>query len=126
MQAVTLPESIRVVVLDTSTRRRLGGGYNDRRRECEADASVLGPESLRDLPMDELPAAAAKLNAVALRRVRHVVTENARTQAGIAALYAGAVPSFVEDLPPRYRALTGLEPSLLVCQASQGTAFTRL
>jgi galactokinase len=187
MQAVELPASIRVVVLDTSTRRRLGVSYNDRRRECEAAASVLGLKSLRDLPIDELPAAAAKLDAVALRRVRHVVTENARMQSGVAALRAGdvegfgalvdashkslrddfevstpeldaivataralpgcrgarmtgagfggcalaivdagAVPSFVEDLPPRYRALTGLEPQLLVCQPSHGTALTRL
>jgi galactokinase len=187
MQAVELPASIRVVVLDTSTRRRLGVGYNDRRRECEAAASVLGLESLRDLPIDELPAAATKLDSVALRRVRHVVTENARTQSGVAALRAGdvdgfgalvdashkslqddfevstpeldaivataralpgcrgarmtgagfggcalaivdagAVPSFVADLPPRYRAITGLEPTLLVCQPSHGTALTRL
>lgn len=187
MQAVKLPESIRVVVLDTSTRRRLSGDYNDRRRECEAAARSLGLESLRDLPLDELPAAAARLDAVAWRRVRHVVTENARTQSGVAALRAGdvagfgelvdashaslrddfevstpeldaivataralagcrgarmtgagfggcalaivdagAVSSFVEDLPPRYRALTGLEPHVLVCQPSQGTTLTKL
>ena len=89
-----MPAAARVVVLDTATRRQLGGDYNARRRECEAAAEALGLPSLRELPSEELDHALARLDAVAARRARHVVLENSRTLEGVAALRAGDLPGF--------------------------------
>lgn len=60
-------------------------GYNARRRECEQACHALGVASLRDADAD----AAAKLPATLGRRVRHVVGENARVDATVAAFRAG-------------------------------------
>ena len=62
-----------------------GSGYNDRRAECRAACEALGIASLRDAP----PAAAARLPAPLDRRVRHVLSENARVDAAVAALRDG-------------------------------------
>ena len=60
-----------------------GGGYNERRAECRAACEALGIESLRDAEdFERLP---EPLN----RRVRHVVSENARVDAMTEALAAG-------------------------------------
>jgi galactokinase len=57
-------------------------GYNDRRRECREAAAELGIASLREAASaDGLPEPLAA-------RVRHVVSENARVDAMVAALYA--------------------------------------
>jgi galactokinase len=86
---VPVPATTAIVVLDTGTRRELGGsGYEDRRRECEAAAAALGVASLRDLETVDLPRA-DDLPEPLGRRARHVVTENARTVATAAAMRAG-------------------------------------
>ena len=83
-----LPEGFTLVVMDTSTRRELSeSGYNDRRRECDAAAEALGVPALRDATEELL--ARSDLNDVLMRRARHVVTENARTQAAAEAMRAG-------------------------------------
>ena len=53
--------------------------YAERRQTCEDAARTLGVASLRDWPAERLPEAETKLSLVAFRRVRHVVTEIART-----------------------------------------------
>ena len=46
---VPLPEEVRVVILDTCTRRGLvDSAYNKRRKQCEAVATFFGKESLRE------------------------------------------------------------------------------
>jgi galactokinase len=65
-----------------------GSGYNERRAECRAAAELLGIASLRDAPDD----APDRLPAPLDRRVRHVLTENARVDAAVAALRAGDLP----------------------------------
>ncbi len=83
-----LPDGMTLVVMDTSTRRELSGsGYNDRRRECEAAAEALGVSMLRDATEALLDS--GDLDDLLLRRARHVVTENARTQAAADAMRAG-------------------------------------
>ncbi|HEV7610690.1 MAG TPA: galactokinase [Steroidobacteraceae bacterium] len=71
-----LPVDSEVMVLDSGTTRQLAGtAYNRRREECEAAASLLNVNTLRDADsltcIDELP---EPLN----RRARHVITENGR------------------------------------------------
>ena len=54
------------------------GGYGDRRAACERAAAALGVTALRDVGVEDLPRAAALLDDVTFRRVRHIVTENQR------------------------------------------------
>jgi galactokinase len=68
-----------VLVMDTGvSHSHATGGYGDRRAACEAGAAALGVPALRDLTVDDLPRAREALDDVTFRRVRHVVTENAR------------------------------------------------
>jgi galactokinase len=76
-----------LVVIDTGVRRELSDGrYADRRRACEEAARVLGVPSLRYLTHSPV---AGRLGPVLERRVRHVVTENARVLQTVELLRAG-------------------------------------
>ncbi len=87
MEPVPLPPEVRVVVLDTGTRRRLTESrYNERREECDRAARALGVRSLRDATAEALERVG---DSVLVRRARHVVGENARTLAAAAALRDG-------------------------------------
>lgn len=74
------------VVCDTEVRHELASSeYNKRRHECEqgsAEAERILKDrrvhSLRDLDVVDLSALEPELDPVVFRRVRHVVTENAR------------------------------------------------
>jgi galactokinase len=76
-------------LIDTNAPHRLvDGEYADRQAACAAAAATLGVRALRDV--DDLDAALARLgDDVLRRRVRHVVTENARVLDTVAALRAG-------------------------------------
>ncbi|MDP9444233.1 MAG: galactokinase, partial [Actinomycetota bacterium] len=78
-----------LVVVDThTTHHHAGGEYGTRRTTCHRAARRLGVATLREV--DDLDAALARLadDSVAMRRVRHVVTENARVVRAVAALRA--------------------------------------
>jgi galactokinase len=84
---VPLPEGMSVLVLDTGTRRGLvSSAYNQRREECQRGAQAFGLNSLRDLSEDEFASGEARLDSVVRRRVRHVLSENARTLRAVQAL----------------------------------------
>jgi galactokinase len=88
---VDLPDSLRIVVLDTTTRRELRtSSYNDRRRECQEAVAAFGVDTLRELTTDRLERSDAVAD-VLTRRARHVVSENARVAATVTALAAGDV-----------------------------------
>src|SRR5262249_48193427 len=59
--------------------------YNMRRAECQQACGLLGINQLRDLGTADLPRL-KKLPEPLERRVRHVVTENARVLAAVEAL----------------------------------------
>jgi len=87
---VPLPTGLKVVILDTGTRRGLAdSAYNERRKACESTAARFGLKALRDLSLEALAARAGELDAVTFRRVRHVVTENARTVQAADAMQKG-------------------------------------
>ena len=74
----------RLVTLDSgAAHEHAAGGYNERRAECAAACRALGIESLREA------ASADGLPAPLDRRVRHVLSENARVDAMAGALAAG-------------------------------------
>ncbi|PKW27307.1 galactokinase [Phycicoccus duodecadis] len=80
-----------LLVTDTRATHALNDGqYESRRRACEAAAAALGVASLREVPVEGLDAALARLgDDEQRRRTRHVVTEIARVRETVAALRAG-------------------------------------
>jgi galactokinase len=88
-ERVPLPPGIDLIVINSGvTHALVGGDYRTRRAECERAAQQLGVPQLRDLPEDQLPRAMALPDPLG-RRVRHVVTENARVLATVKALRSG-------------------------------------
>lgn len=95
---------LEVLVIDTGVKHAHStGGYGERRASCERGAAALGVTALRDLTLADLPRAAALLDEVDFRRVRHVVTEDQRVLDTVAAL---AAP--FESLRDRYSAIGDL------------------
>ena len=78
-------------MVDTRSRHRHADGeYGARRTACHQAAEFLGPGDLRDVI--DLDAALARLaDPVAVRRVRHVVRENARVLDAVELLREGRV-----------------------------------
>jgi len=82
---VPLPEGVEVVVADSGQARTVdGSAYASRVAECEQAEAELGP--LRDATAAD---AETLTDPVLRRRARHVVTENARVDAMVAALGTG-------------------------------------
>jgi galactokinase len=82
-----------LLVIDTRTAHELNdGGYGSRRAAVEDGTRLLGVPELRDV--DDLEAALSRLadEPVIARRVRHVVTENARVRDVVDLLTSGADP----------------------------------
>lgn len=82
-EQVSLPlgsQGLEILVLDTHTpHSHVSGEYAARRASCEEAAALLGVKALRDVPVTGLDEALARLtDETMVRRVRHVVTENAR------------------------------------------------
>ncbi|EWT02354.1 hypothetical protein N865_06140 [Intrasporangium oryzae NRRL B-24470] len=77
-----------LLVTDTRAPHALvDGQYAARRAACEEAARVLGVDTLREISVDELDAASARLpDDVVRARVRHVVTEIDRVEQTVAAL----------------------------------------
>ena len=89
-EAVPLPEEIQVMILDTTTRRKLvESAYGERRKQCSTAAQWLRVASLRDLNPEAFDRRSQHMNALLKKRARHVVTENARVLAAVAAMKKG-------------------------------------
>jgi galactokinase len=95
----------RVVTVDSGERRSLAAsGYNERREESERARWTLGLDSLRDA----LPADAERLPEPLDRRVRHVLDENARVDAAVAALEADDLAALGALLDASHQSLRDL------------------
>jgi galactokinase len=85
-----------LLVVDSGvTHEHAGGGYGDRRRECEEAARRLGVDFLREVEDVDRLAVLADGTAegeVLLRRARHIVTEDARVLEVVAHLRGDADP----------------------------------
>ncbi|WP_306392181.1 galactokinase [Telluria beijingensis] len=90
VQPVRIAHGAAIVIIDSRVQRGLvDSAYNARRRQCEAAARHFGVPALRDLDSETVEARGHELEPEALRRVRHVVSENARVLAAGQALAAG-------------------------------------
>lgn len=91
-----------LATLDSGASRSLAGsGYNERRRECRRAAAALGLDSLRDAPAEAL----VRLPEPLRRRVRHVLSENERVDAAVAALARGDLAEVGRLLDASHRSL---------------------
>ncbi|SFM87488.1 galactokinase [Izhakiella capsodis] len=89
-RAVPMPKDIAVVIINSNFRRNLvGSEYNTRRLQCETGARFFMENSLRDVKIDQFRTVENELDPIVARRVRHVLTENARTLEAADALASG-------------------------------------
>jgi galactokinase len=92
----------RLAVLDSGAEHsHAGSGYNERRAECRRAREELGIESLRDAR----PGDAERLPAPLDRRVRHVLSENERVDAAVAALEGAELERLGELLDASHASL---------------------
>jgi galactokinase len=88
-----------VAVMDTQvSHRHSDGGYRSRREACERGAKQMSVQSLRDLNVADLPRAQSIMDELTFRRVKHVVTENARVLETLDALADGQLERLGELL----------------------------
>jgi len=84
--------SVRIVISNTMVHHQLASSeFNQRRRDCEEAVALLsqsieGVTALRDVSVAKLEQHAQRLPERIFKRAKHVVTENARTLAAVAAL----------------------------------------
>jgi galactokinase len=95
LRPVPLPEELTLLVVDTGVRRELrGGDYQARVDECQrareqASAALGRPlANLSELRPEEVLELDGALDPVALRRARHVTSENQRVERFVRALEA--------------------------------------
>ncbi|MFO1265389.1 MAG: galactokinase [Rubrivivax sp.] len=91
--------AVAVLVVDTRVRHALAdGAYRERRAQCESLAARLGVPLLCRAGLADLEAVRATLDPVLFRRGRHVLGEQRRTLATIAAVRARDWPTVGEYL----------------------------
>ncbi len=111
IRQIPLPQSLRIVVLDSGVKRELRSSeYNKRRRECEEAVSRLAAvdsdvRALRDVSPGILPTMLRHLPAPLDRRARHVVGEIERVTLAAVALAHGEIERFGELIFASHRSL---------------------
>ncbi|KWR06874.1 galactokinase, partial [Salmonella enterica] len=89
-KAVSMPKGVAVVIINSNFKRTLvGSEYNTRREQCETGARFFQQPALRDVSLEAFNAVASELDPVVAKRVRHVLSENARTVEAASALEKG-------------------------------------
>jgi galactokinase len=72
--------SVSLLIINTNVRHELtGGGYAQRRLQCENAAKILGVPALRDATAEMLERAKDNMDEAVFRRARHVIGEIERT-----------------------------------------------
>jgi len=90
-----IPEHVALVIANTMVKHAITGGeYTSRRAEVEAACAVIashrpGVKFLRDATVQDLEKWGHEMSPNALKRARHVITENLRTVAAAEALIQG-------------------------------------
>ncbi|GAA3770276.1 galactokinase [Plantactinospora mayteni] len=96
-----------ILVIDShAPHRHVGGEYAARRTACEYAAATLGVTALRDIAVDQLDSALARLDDETVRRrVRHVVTENQRVLETVELLRTGRLVEIGPLLTASHRSM---------------------
>ena len=90
-KSIQISSKLKMVIIDSKVSRLAGDVLNDRRAECLAALKQLNEsgmrlQSLSEIGLDQLDAVDDILEDRLARRVRHIVSENARVREGIDAL----------------------------------------
>ncbi|WEM41139.1 galactokinase [Photobacterium sp. DA100] len=89
-KAVSMPEDMAVVIINSNKKRGLvDSEYNTRREQCEEAARIFGVKALRDVTIEQFNARVEELDEMVAKRARHVITENDRTEEAAIALSQG-------------------------------------
>ena len=89
-RAVPIPADTAIIIANSNVKRGLvDSAYNTRRAECEAAAAHFSVQALRDVPPDVFALHEDELSEIVAKRARHVISENARTEAAAEALSEG-------------------------------------
>ncbi len=120
-------DDIQIVICNSGVTRGLtDSAYNDRRSACESGVSLLARamgkdiRALRDVSMEILDIYGGALSETVLKRCRHVITENERTQRAVALLKDGDLSGFGQLMITSHESLrddyevSGKELDLLV------------
>jgi galactokinase len=82
------PDNVSLMIVHSGVKHtHVGGEYNQRRKQCEQACAILEVDSLRQASMCAIEN--SKLSGDALKRARHVVSENQRTLEAADALERG-------------------------------------
>ncbi len=94
-------DGVQIVICNSGVTRGLtDSAYNDRRSACERGVSLLARamgadiRALRDVSMELLDVYGGALSETVLKRCRHVITENERTQRAVVLLKKGDLSRF--------------------------------
>ncbi len=126
---LALPAPAELIVMDSGVPRTLAAsGYNQRRAECEAAASLLGIDSLRDV---RDAAQFQGLPHVLQQRVRHVFTENNRVLEAVAGVSVTRFGELMNDSHASLRddyevSIPPLDRLVALLQAHAGVYGARL
>ena len=120
-------DDVQIVICNSGVTRGLtDSAYNDRRSACESGVSRLARamgtdiRALRDVSMEVLDVYGGALSETVLKRCRHVITENERTQRAVALLKDGDLSGFGQLMVASHESLrddyevSGKELDLLV------------
>ncbi len=120
-------DGVQIVICNSGVTRGLtDSAYNDRRSACESGVSLLAGamgtdiRALRDVSMEVLDVYGGALSETVLKRCRHVITENERTQRAVALLRKGDLSEFGQLMVASHESLrddynvSGKELDLLV------------
>ena len=120
-------DDVQIVICNSGVTRGLtDSAYNDRRSACESGVSrlarAMGADvgALRDVSMEVLDAYGDALSETVLKRCRHVIAENERTQRAVALLKDGDLSGFGQLMVASHESLrddyevSGKELDLLV------------
>jgi len=105
-QSVPIPTGTAIIIVNSNVKRGLvDSEYNTRRRECEQAAAHFGVPALRDVSPDVFALHEDELHPTVAKRARHVITENARTEAAAAALAQGDLQQMGELMADSHRSM---------------------
>jgi len=91
--AVSIPDGVSIVIVNSNKKRGLvDSEYNTRREQCEAAAEFFGVKALRDVSLELFNSKKDQLDPVTAKRAKHVITENDRTVAAAQALKENNMP----------------------------------
>ena len=120
-------DDVQIVICNSGVTRGLtDSAYNDRRSACESGVSLLARameadiRALRDVSMEVLDTYGGVLSDTVLKRCRHVIAENERTQRAVVLLQNGDLSGFGQLMVASHESLrddyevSGKELNLLV------------